>query len=175
MSFYMMDYKSIVEEYIVLENPTGQLDDRGYYASWFQFLDKELIEIKISEEGGIEYPDLIIQEDVPLISEKMKQLFDIAGVRYVFYKPVDIVDDYEMKKTRYYLAVPSRIDCLDYDKSIYDNECEFAETILIDEKKVGDAHIFKLRGLGNSEIIVTEKLFKILDREELEGVYFKQL
>lgn len=175
MVFYKVNYKSIVEEYIVLEDPTKNLDDRGYYASWFQFLDDKLIEINISESGGIEYPDLIIQEDVPLISEKMKQLLDKEDIKYIFYKPVDIIDNYEKRKTRYYLAIPIRIDCLDYDKSIYDEECEFAEQICIDEDKVGDAQIFKLRGLGNNEIIITEELFKILDSADLEGVYFRSL
>lgn len=175
MSFYTLNYKSIVAEYIRLENPAKDLDDRGYYASWFQFLDEKPIEIKISEKGGMEYPDYLIQESIPLISEKIKSILDELKIKYLFFKPIYLVDDDEETKIKYYLMVPSRIDCLDYEMSDYDEDSEFSEKIKIDELQVGDAEIFKLKGLGNNEIILTEKVWKALNESNLEGVYFEKL
>ncbi|MGL5356210.1 MAG: imm11 family protein [Cetobacterium sp.] len=173
MKFYKMDYVSIIAEYIVLDNPTKNLDDRGYYASWFQFLDKSLIKIEVSDYGGIEYPDLIIQDNIPIVSIKIKNILIKSKIKYLFIKSIDICDT--KKRERYYLVVPPRIDCLDYKKSEYDSEIEYASKIVIDFNKVGDADMFRLKGIGNREIIVTERLFNLLNKEKLEGVYFEQL
>lgn len=175
MDFYILNYKSIIAEYIKLENPGKDLDDRGYYASWFQFLDDNPIEITISEKGGLEYPDYLIQDDVSLISEKFKNILDELKVKYIFFKPIFLFDEYEKTKKKYYLIVPTRIDCLDYNNSDYDEDSEYSEKIKIDSSQIGDIDIFKLKGLGNNEIILTEKVWKILDKAKLEGVYFKKL
>ena len=185
MKFFSMYAQSSVAEYVVPGEEILQLQ-RGCLKSEFQFLDHTPITVPVIEDGGEEFPDfLIYAEIIPLVTENFRQILDRAGVNNLFYKPVNLT--YGARNTEnYFLALPPRIDCLNFTDSVIEvEENEFAQEdelikevvkIVIDENKIGNYKIFKLPvGFVNQEIIVTEDLKTAIEKAELENVYFSSL
>ena len=104
---------------------------RGAVNSEFQFLDHKEERIEIEDSGGTEFPDLIIAENyVPMISNKLKRLFDCWGIDNLFYKKLILqMSEYDIQE-HYWLALPPRIDCLDPEKS-FDSEYSVCNKIII--------------------------------------------
>ena len=187
MKFFEIYADSCVEDFIKLgENVFDENFERACHFSEFQHLDKKNIEIEISLDGGIEFPDFIIHDEIiPLVSAKMRKIFDSADVDNIFYKPVTL----SLKKfglsENYFLALPPRIDCLNFAESFIEVEEEnfFPETalktankIVIDGKKIGNYKIFKLpHFFTNTEIIITEDLKNFLENANLSNVNFLEL
>jgi len=184
LKFFVMYAETCVEEYAA---PGADIFDleRGCLNSEFQFLDKSPLSVEISDEGGIEFPDFILEGSIPLISAGVKRVFEKFGVDYVFYKPIQLTYSLLGRAENYWLAVPPRIDCLDTRKSIIeveDNEfllptelIREAKKICIAENQIGRYDIFKLAGVVNQEIIITERLKNALAAENFENVFFYEL
>lgn len=185
MKYYVMYAETAVEEYIKPNDTLKNELEKGCLNSEFQYLDHELIESEISEDGGIEFPDFIIAGCVPFISDKFKRVFDDLQVDNLFYKPIAFTFSLLGLKEYYYLALPPRINCLNWDKSnVQIEENEFlvkneliheAEDIVINEYAVGNYKIFKLANVTNQEIIVTEEIKNAVENAKLENVYFAEL
>lgn len=149
---------------------------RGAINSEFQFLDHKEISIELEDCYGTDFPDLIMAENyVPMISSKLKQLFDLWGIDNLFYKKIKLkMTDYDIEE-QYWLALPPRIDCLDPEKS-FDKRLEICTKIVILPNKVGNFDIFKIKD-GNDEIIITERLRKLLiqesDSHNIQGIVIK--
>lgn len=185
MKYYIMYAETAVEEYF---KPNDMLKDElmeGCLNSEFQYLNHEPIESEISEDGGLEFPDFVISGCVPFISDKFKRLLDDLKVDNLFYKPIIFTFNSLGIKEYYYLALPPRINCLNWDESnIQAEENEFltkgeliqeAEDIVINDYAVGNYKIFKLANVTNQEIIVTEEIKNIIEEAKLENVYFAEL
>lgn len=162
-------------DYIYLDETS--IPDRLRWAcrrSEFQYVDKSLKELALDEFSGSQLADFIYSEknNVPLISERLKREFDRLDIRNLFYQRVNLVRKFGNLYETYWLAIPPRIDCLRKDQCIID-ELNHAETIVIEEEKVGNYEIFKIAGLNNNEIIVTKKLKEMIEKAEtLEGFHF---
>ncbi len=142
--------------------------------SEFQYVDKSLRELALDESSGSQLADFICSEqnNVPLVSERLKKEFDRLDIRNLFYQRVNLVRKFGNLYETYWLAIPPRIDCLRKDQCIVD-ELNHAETITIEEEKVGNYEIFKIAGLNNNEIIVTKKLKEVIEKAGiLEGFHF---
>ena len=185
MKYYVMYAETAVEEYF---KPNDMLKDELMEAclnSEFQYLNHEPIESEISEDGGLEFPDFVISGCVPFISDKFKRLFDDLKVDNLFYKPIIFTFNSLGIKEYYYLALPPRINCLNWDESdVQTEENEFltkrelmqeAEKIVINDHAVGNYKIFKLANVTNQEIIVTEEIKNVIEKAKLENVYFAEL
>lgn len=134
--------------------------------SRFQHIEKSVGTLEVSEESGYELADFIYgQDNVPLISERLKRLFDSLDIRNLFYQRVRLIRKSDNLCESYWLAVPPRIDALDNAKSIKDDILNTAEYIAIDDSMVGNYDIFKLAGVVNNEIIVTEKLKNAVEKK----------
>lgn len=150
---------------------------RGAIDSEFQFLDHKEISIELEDCYGTDFPDFIMAENyVPMISGILKQKFDSWGIDNLFYKKVKLkMSDYDIEE-QYWLALPPRIDCLDYERSI-DEELEICTRIVILPNKVGNYDIFKVTG-GNDAVIITERLCRLLVEElnaqTIEGIVIKE-
>lgn len=185
MKFFVMYAQTCIEDYVLPGEEILQLE-RGCINSEFQFLDHSPISVEISDEGGEDFPDFLIYDGIiPLITENFRQVLDRAGVNNLFYKPVNLTSDAGYSEN-YYLALPPRIDCLNFLESVVEVEKNnFAQDdelikevveIVIDENKIGNYKIFKLpAGFVNQEIIVTEKLKTAIEKANLENVYFAHL
>ena len=159
--------------------------EKGCWQSEFQFLDHSPLDVEISDDSGIYFPDIILKNSIVLISSGIKNIFDKMKTDYVFYKPIRLIYSELGRAENYFLAVPPRINCLDISRSIIEVEeneftlpteilCE-AKKICIAENKIGRYDIFKLAGVVNQEIIVTEKLRNALAEEDFENLFFYEL
>ena len=187
MNFYTMYAESCIEDYVQIDSGVSTLE-KGCLNSEFQYLDKMPLTVETAEDGGMEFPDLIITGtagSVPLISNKLKRLLDSLDINNLFYKQVYITISSLGYKEKYWLALPPRIKCLDLERSVIETEDnEFlppkelmreAKNIAIDPEAVGNYHIFKLADVVNQEIIVDEDLKDVLEKAQLKNVHFSEL
>lgn len=185
MKYYVMYAETAVEEYF---KPNDMLKDeleKGCLNSEFQYLDHKPVESEVSEDGGLEFPDFVTAGCIPFISDKFKRLLDELQVDNLFYKPIEFTFSLFGTKEYYYLALPPRINCLNWDESdVQTEENEFlmknelmreAEEIIINGYAVGNYKIFKLANVTNQEIIVTEEIKNAVEQANLENVYFAEL
>lgn len=153
-------------------------------ASEFQHIDHKPIEIGLDPDGGTEFPDFIVYlKRVPLVSEKLRQALDDLGIDNLFYKPVKLVCKELGLMEPYWLALPPRIDCLDWEKCAIkktgQEKSPFWESvwdiarIVIDDEKIGNYRVFKLPpNTGNLEIVVTKDIKKALESQNFENLNF---
>lgn len=147
--------------------------------SEFQFLDRKTVRFEISEDGGLEIPDVILQDNVWFISDKVKDTLDDYGADYVFYKKAEIVCDKFGIFENYWIMVPPRIDCLDIDESDFDNEWDFHDGIIpnMDFRKItispgmlGRYEIFKIMGIDDYNIYITSHMYEVLSSKSFSGL-----
>ncbi|MBQ7609325.1 MAG: hypothetical protein IJU76_15360 [Desulfovibrionaceae bacterium] len=186
MKYYVMYAETCVEDYVC---PDDTLDvcERACYKSELQFFDKQPITVGISDEGGIEFTDLIIKNDcIPLFSRHLRQVLDEANIDYIAYRPVTLSYDRLGICEEYYLALIPRIRCLDLDRSKicieenndlrYDQLMKEVEHIVINANNVGRFEIFKLpMEYENQEIIVSERLMNKILTRRLKNIIFSEL
>lgn len=127
-----------------------------------QFINKLPIEIEVSEEGGIEYPDFL-NEPLPLFSDNLKNILDLNGVDNIFYKPVYLIDKLLEEKHLYWLAVIPKIECFTGNENEYIYE------------KIGNFKIFRDKLQDDFSLYITSELKNILENKNLEGVFFYKI
>ena len=184
MKFFVMYAETNITEYV---KPGKDIEvlRKGCQKSEFQFLNHSPLKIEIADDSGIEFPDFLLNKSIPLISAGIKQTFDELNIDNLFYKPIQLTLEERGIAENYWLALPPRINCLDIERSeieVEDNEFVMptelireANKIVINESQVGRYEIFKLAGVVNQEIIVTEQLKNVLETENFENVYFYEL
>lgn len=149
----------IAKEYIII-NPSQDLEELiwNIRKNKIQFIDKTPIEIEVSEDGGIEYPDCLTRP-FPLFSDKLKGILELNDVNNIFYKPIYLIDTLLEEKHLYWIAVIPEIECFIDDQNYI-------------EEKLGNFKIFRDKKQSDLSIYVTEKLKNIIEKENLEGIYF---
>ncbi len=174
--YFLIAADTLGSDYIYLDNdeiPKGV--KRAAKQSTFQFVERDLHELLLDDQSGHRIPDFICDphNNVPLISDKLKRIFDECDIRYLFYQRVKLVRKKDGFSERYWLAIPPRIDCMHLDKSCIDSMWNKATKITIDSEKVGNYDIFKISGVSNQEIIVTDHLKKAIEKMEANsGLFF---
>lgn len=177
---YILKTLSEAEEYIKLKGNLAQLKE-ACIKSEIQYLSHENITFQVSEQGGLEIPDIICQEGIWFVSSQIKELLDSEGIDYIFYKPADIVSDKYGIHENFWIMVPPRIDCIDLDKSKVNREWDFeeglvpildADNIQIMPKLLGRFEIFKIFGIADNNIYIKERIYQILNARQYEGVAF---
>ena len=177
---YILKSLSGAQEYIKLE---GNVEDIKIpvMKSEIQHLDKKRIELTVSEEGGLEVPDLIYYEGLFLLSSRLKQLLDSRKMDYVFWKGVDIQNERLGIHESFWLIVPPRIDAIDRENSDLVLEWNFdyglipllkVNKVVIRDKAIGRFELFKLLGVMDNNIYVTKELYDIIVAKEFEGIGF---
>ena len=78
--------------------------ERGCERSEFQFLTHTPLNVALSENSGLEFPDFLCRFQIPLISDAFKRVLDGAGVDNLFYKAILLTDDTIGTQERYWLA-----------------------------------------------------------------------
>lgn len=178
MDFYILKSTSNAEEYVVLSGDFFKLK-RPCMRSELQFLDKSPVRFQISENGGLEVPDVILQEGVWFIADRVKDTLDNFGVDYVFYKKAEIVSDKFGIYETYWIMVPPRIDCLDLDESDLDDKWDFSDGLIpnmnfrkitISPGMTGRYDMFKITGINDCNIYITSKMYDVLSSESFSGL-----
>ena len=178
MQFYTVKAFGAVEEFIKIDTGLNVIKD-ACRKSEIQYLDRKIITIAASESGGIEFPDLIIYEDMYLFSNDVIDQIKKEIEEYVFLKPIEITCDVIGKKELYWLIVPPRIDCLDLDNSEVEDEWDFELGIIpvlhckktrIDEKLVGNFEVFKIAEIDDNNIYINENIKNKIININPEGI-----
>lgn len=176
------------EDYIKLQGnfaPLSEACTRGE----LQFIDKKRMKVSVSLAGGLEIPDILMSESLICISKKCKETLDKNGIDYLFYKEILVESaEFSIHETFYLLIVP-KIDCIsldsipetdqlwDYhdgfmpmiDSTVYHGEGDF---FAIDNERLGRYELFRIFGLQDDSIYVTDKVKMVLENQELEGIQF---
>ena len=178
MDFYMLKSTSNAEEYIILSGGFANLK-RYCMRSEYQFLDSKPVRFEISERGGLELPDVILQEGIWFIADRVKDTLDDFGVDYIFYKKAEIVSDKFGIYETYWITVPPRIDCLDLDESDLDNEWDFIDGLIpnMNFKKIsispgmlGRYDVFKIIGINDYNVYITSRMYDVLASKSFSGL-----
>lgn len=180
---YVMKCLSGAEEYIQLNGDVSKLKVH-IIKSEIQYLDNNKIVMDISDEGGMEIPDILYYEGITFVSSRFKEFMDFECIDYVFWKQADIHSEkYGIHET-FWILVPPRIDCIDLDESIVNTEWDFSDglipmlstdKIVIQSKMTGRFMIFKISGIMDNNIYVKKEFFEKAKLMEFEGIIFYKL
>lgn len=180
MAVYAVRAYGKIEEFIEPDSDFSEFGE-ACRKSEPQFLTKDRLSVGTLDSGGLEFPDLIVLEDVYLLSDAVIEQVKDEIEDYVFLKPVEIRCDLIGKKELYWLTVPPKIDCLDLDKSRIDYDWDFglgilpilhSEKTVIDEKLTGRYGMFKALGIDDNNIYVTERIRDKMQSVNPEGILF---
>lgn len=172
--YYFLDASKNVEEYISISDGIKEIE-KPCQLSEFQFLDKKPIHIEADEDSGRIFQDFMYDKGVPVISDRMKDCLDSLFVDYLFFKKILITKKKLGMEEVYWLALPPRINCLNREESEIDEMLNVAEKIVINEGKVGRYEIFKLGGVGNLDIIISDNVANVLKEKKFVGVHIYKI
>lgn len=139
--------------------------------SEFQYLDKKPIRIEVDESSGPVCQDFIYEHGIPLVSDHLKDFLDQNDVDYLFFKKIVLTKESVGMEEPYWLALPPRINCLNFEQSEIDETLNAADEIVINSSRVGRYQIFKLARVTNLEIIITEQLAVALKEKRFVGLH----
>lgn len=146
--------------------------------SEFQYITNDIIKLNSTENSGKIFPDFIYNPSVavPIVSEKLKMLFDSFGIDNLLYRKILLNSKPTGLEKLYFLALPPRINCLDIENTSVDQYIGDVDNLKIDDYKIGYYDIFKISGITNNEIIISAKLFSYLsEKSDLVSIYFKKI
>ena len=173
-NYFLLEASSNVKEFVSVREAMKKYE-LACQMSEFQHLTTDPITVEVDEDSGDIFQDFICDNGVPLISENMKQCFDALKIDYLFYKKVTLTKKFSEVEKQYWLAVPPRINCLNKEKSDIDNYLNYADSIVINPSRVGKYDIFKLAGVTNTEIIITNKLAIVLSVKKFIGIHINKI
>ena len=168
--FFVIDSVLSRDDYIKIEFSLDKFNRSACLKSEFQYLYHSVISVEVDEGSGEIFQDFVYMYGVLLISERLKNLFDSLDIDYLFYKRVLLTKKNIGKEEVYWLTVPERIDCLDKENSEI-KASRYVESIKIEEDRTGRYEIFKLAGVKNEEIIISERIATALRDSNFTGFY----
>ena len=159
---YRLTYQSMTNEFIVIDEQELHGIRSACRMSRFQMIDLSPSEISSSEsEGGVEFPDFYYDEAIPLFSAELFGAMKNEGVDNLLEKQVTVFCAATEEKRRYVMGLPPRIDAL---------RSNALGALEIDQGRIGNYMIFKLAGVPDNNIYITEKLKALFDRLEPLGL-----
>ena len=172
--YYILDAEQC-DDWISFSVPESW--NRGCLTSEFQYIPAGTERLEVT--AGTELYDFsLVNEFIPVISKRMKEIFEKLGVDNLYYKKILL--DYYGQEEEYWLALPPRIKCVDPDCADDDFEAfgDIHDARILDDR-VGNYQMFKLSGVGNQEIVIRKNLKQQLEEciseENLRGMYIYQL
>ncbi len=174
---YRLHYSGLFGNYIEPEENAFQNIQLACIMSEFQKISTGKIQVYTSEtSGGTDFPDFYYDDAVPLFSEPLYKKMLENGVDNFFAKEVNISDRIQKKSRKYIMALPPRIDAVDYERSEircitdgYEPLYE-ADKLVIDYRKTGNYQIFKLSNMLDNNIYITENLKRCLEQFSPDGM-----
>ncbi len=186
---YILQTTSNTEEYILLEGGFSAELRKASQNSQIQHVDKSEITMHVSNKRGRSIPDITYQDSIILISSRFKSILDRIGIDYVFYKKVYIVGENFGIDEVFYILIPPMVNCIDLN-SLPDDAAEELKnwdasrsiTPMIDvddfeilESALGRFEMFKVFGILDDDIYITDSLYEKLKKENLDGIYFYEV
>lgn len=172
--YYVVEASKNVEEYVSVIDATKDFV-KPCQMSEFQFFDTKPISLEVDKDSGKIFQDFLYDKGVPLISDSLKECFDELGIDYLFYKKAILTKKEVGIEEIYWLAIPPRINCLNREQSDIDDVLNVADEIVINEDRVGRYEMFKLAGVGNLEIIISERVAETLKNKKIIGLHMYKI
>jgi len=154
--FYILKSDKRLSDAIEIKGAHKVINKEHIKTNSLQFLDSKPVMFHIEDKGV--YPDFI-EEPLPLVSNKVKTLFDEMNLKNIFYRIVCLVDLKKMTSQLYWLTIPDKINCLS-DTSEFNRDGSI-KTLRIEKEKVGYYKVFKINGILEDLIIVDEDIANI--------------
>ncbi len=159
---YRLVYQSLTNDFIVIDERTFAKIRSACRMSQFQRISTELMDVCSSdEEGGLDFPDFYYDEAVPLFDVRLFEAMKDCGVDNLFEKRVSVTCKLSGEKHDYILGLPPRID------AIRENIHGKPE---IDSSRLANYLIFKLSGVPDNNIYITEELKQLFDKYKPWGL-----
>lgn len=184
---YRLDVLSVSDKYIIpVFNGSINNLKSFFFRDEIWHIDKGREVISISENGGINIPDIISCEDMILISNKLKKFLIKEGIDYIFYKEVLISDEVIGLEEIFWLVSIPRIDCIDFERSIIEDKDEYdykdgivpfyniTQPVIVPEN-CGRYEIFRILGATSNTIYVFDRLYERLKSEKFIGIGFRKI
>ena len=170
MKYFIMESSKNVEEYVSIKTGTKDFS-KACQMSEFQFFDDKPITLEVDEDSGIIFQDFIYDQGVPVISDRLKDSLDSLGVDYLLYKKMTLTKAKTGVEEVYWLGLPPRINCLNREESEIDEILNVADEIVINDDKTGRYEMFKLAGVGNLEIVLSERIAMAIKESNFIGIH----
>ena len=116
-SFYRLYGDTAAEEYVRPVHKLYQQLERGCARSEFQFLNHEKLEVSLDEAAAWTFRIFYTMNRFRWFQMLYTDFFSDSGVDNLFYKPIYLNDEIIGVRKRYWLALPPRIRCLNYEAS----------------------------------------------------------
>ena len=136
-----------------------------------QELDDWPVQLYIKEKETNSYVDFI-EKPIPLISDKLKQVFEMYG-EDIFYKPVMLADVKNMKQSLYWLCIPKDIECLSYQSEFKMDGS--LRKLVISEKKVNFHKIFRITEVLEYNVILNQAVAESILRRDFYRITLKKI
>ncbi|KNY26560.1 imm11 family protein [Pseudobacteroides cellulosolvens] len=157
--FYTIESDFMAQDYkIRLGRLPDSINKRAFLLDEWQYIDDSRVFLQY-EKVGSSLPD-VYTYNVPLVSSKFKEVLDDAGITNCFFKPVCLFENKE-DIAEYYLMLVEPLDCVIWDKSQHTEDCGLRKItggFEIDQNKVGNFRIFKIKDVLNRFWIIDEHL-----------------
>ena len=188
MDIFALLATSNTDRYIIPEIDESEVTKLKPFVSKgeLQFIGHNPVTCSVSEQSGFEAADYIYNRGFHIFSERLKRFFDNEGIDNVFYKPMNIISEELGIDERYYITVVPRIDCLDIEKSVSEDERNWDtgfgmiprlkfENLHIKNTSIGRYKMFRLLGIEDEKIYITDELCLSLKDESFLGLEYKNI
>lgn len=176
MNYYLMneDHKSESKIYLapLMLDPAERV---AMVTGDIRNIPVEPLDVFVGLRSAGEMPDYL-NSKFTLISDKLKNILDQQVALKIFYRTVWLSDAGDLYQ--YYYFCPPQFECLDYQKSRFEiDPClpggvRITKGFYVRNDGVFKADIFRIRGLSNRIIIISERLKKLIEENQVQGVQY---
>lgn len=110
------------------------------------------------------------------VSPKLQNIICQDAVADVFFRPVFLL--FKGAEYPFHLTIPAKFDCIDFERSFCKNDentpggIRVYNGFVIRPEAVAGADIFRVKGLSNRKLIISEKFQTILERNDICGIRY---
>ncbi len=184
MNIYIIKCLSGAEEYIQIVGDVSKIR-MHIVKSEIHLLKDDVVPFEISEQGGLLVPDVLYYEGIYLFSNRVKELLDRNKADYLHWIKADIHSEKLGIKEEFWILIPPKIDCIDIDRSDIDvSGWDYSDGIVpmfeysslkIIPGLLGKYEMFKILGIRDNNIYVTDRLYEQIKAQNYDGLEFIKL
>lgn len=166
MNYYILSEDIYSPDAMEISYMPDDTTRRAIVCEEYQYISKECEEVEI--KSGLADISTYLY---PIISQKLKDIIDSFEFGGLFYKML-IMKDKIGKEYIYYLVLPKKLDCLNYEQSKLEqrDNLRLKSGFYIKEKPVGNMKLFRVSGITNRLLIIDRDLKEKLEEADVKGI-----
>jgi hypothetical protein len=152
----------------------GQEEKKAMMLGKVELIPTNPLEIMLKHKFEEEMSDYL-STNFTFVSEKLKNVLK-AHTTALFYRAAFLI--FKEKKYLYYYISPKKYYCIDYDVTKYEKDEEMpggiriVDGFSIKKEMLTNVHIFRVGGLSNRKIVITEYLKNIFELNGIKGINY---